>query len=126
MESSRYMREECKILLEAESTIFSSLQSSEWEECGAPSAGEKTWRLPLEDSYWDIMKSNIADMKNAGNRYAGSITAGLFLKQYVDTEKVEWAHVDIAGCEHRHWLNSIRPLEIQHVWYPIESIWSIN
>lgn len=60
--------------------------------------GERTWRLPLEDSYWDIMKSNIADMKNAGNRYAGSITAGLFLKQYVDTEKVEWAHVDIAGC----------------------------
>ena len=48
------------------------------------------------------MKSNIADMKNAGNRYAGSITAGLFLKQYVDTEKVEWAHVDIAGCVHAH------------------------
>ena len=33
-------------------------------------AGEKTWRQPLEDSYWEIMKSPIADMKNAGSRYA--------------------------------------------------------
>ena len=52
------------------------------------SAGEKVWPMPLEESYWPIMKSPIADMKNAGSRYAGSITAGLFLKQYVDTEKV--------------------------------------
>ena len=44
--------------------------------------------MPLEESYWPIMKSPIADMKNAGSRYAGSITAGLFLKQYVDTEEV--------------------------------------
>jgi leucyl aminopeptidase len=43
------------------------------------------------------MKSPIADMKNAGSRYAGAITAGLFLKQYVKTEEVEWAHIDIAG-----------------------------
>ena len=43
------------------------------------------------------MKSPIADMKNAGSRYAGAITAGLFLKQYVKTEEVEWAHLDIAG-----------------------------
>jgi leucyl aminopeptidase len=59
--------------------------------------GEKVWRMPVEDSYWDIMKSPIADMKNAGNKYAGSITAALFLQQYVDTEKVQWAHIDIAG-----------------------------
>ena len=65
--------------------------------------------MPLEESYWDIMKSNIADMKNAGNRYAGSITAGLFLQQYVDTEKVEWAHVDIAGCVHNGPLNCLPP-----------------
>lgn len=37
-------------------------------------------------------------MQNAGNKYAGSITAALFLQQYVDTEKVQWAHIDIAGC----------------------------
>ena len=43
------------------------------------------------------MKSPIADMKNAGSRYAGAITAGLFLKQYVKTDDVEWAHLDIAG-----------------------------
>ena len=44
--------------------------------------------MPLEESYWSLMKSPIADMKNTGSRYGGSITAGLFLKQYVDTEKV--------------------------------------
>lgn len=38
-------------------------------------------------------------VQNAGNKYAGSITAALFLQQYVDTEKVQWAHIDIAGCE---------------------------
>lgn len=35
--------------------------------------------------------------QNAGSKYAGSITAALFLQQYVDTEKVQWAHIDIAG-----------------------------
>ena len=38
-------------------------------------------------------------VQNAGSKYAGSITAALFLQQYVDTEKVQWAHIDIAGCE---------------------------
>jgi leucyl aminopeptidase len=41
----------------------------------------------------------LAIAQNAGNKYAGSITAALFLQQYVDTEKVQWAHIDIAGCE---------------------------
>ncbi|EIE19999.1 hypothetical protein COCSUDRAFT_54513 [Coccomyxa subellipsoidea C-169] len=60
-------------------------------------AGEKVWRLPMEDSYWEQMKSPIADMKNAGGRLGGAITAALFLREFVDTDKVEWAHVDIAG-----------------------------
>ncbi|KAK9812763.1 hypothetical protein WJX72_003306 [[Myrmecia] bisecta] len=59
--------------------------------------GEKLWRMPFEDSYWECMKSPIADMKNAGNRYAGAITAALFLEKFVDTDKVQWAHIDIAG-----------------------------
>ncbi|KAK9076768.1 hypothetical protein SSX86_005102 [Deinandra increscens subsp. villosa] len=44
-------------------------------------AGEKLWRLPMEESYWDSMKSGVADMVNTGGRQGGSITAALFLKQ---------------------------------------------
>lgn len=58
--------------------------------------GEKLWRMPMEDSYFEMLKSNIADMVNTGGRPGGSITASLFLKQFVD-EKVPWAHLDIAG-----------------------------
>jgi hypothetical protein len=50
--------------------------------------GEKLWRMPLEDSYWEQMKSPIADMKNTGTRHGGAITAALFLREYVDTDKV--------------------------------------
>lgn len=58
--------------------------------------GEKFWRMPLEESYWDSMKSGIADMVNTGGRQGGAITAALFLKQFVD-EKVQWMHIDMAG-----------------------------
>ncbi|KAF3789869.1 Leucine aminopeptidase 2 [Nymphaea thermarum] len=58
--------------------------------------GEKFWRLPLEESYWETMKSGVADMVNTGGRQGGSITAALFLKQFVD-EKVQWLHIDMAG-----------------------------
>ncbi|WP_017306913.1 leucyl aminopeptidase [Spirulina subsalsa] len=57
--------------------------------------GEKLWQMPLEDKYFEGLKSPIADMKNTGPRPAGSITAALFLKQFVET--TPWAHLDIAG-----------------------------
>ncbi|XP_051130964.1 leucine aminopeptidase 1-like [Andrographis paniculata] len=59
-------------------------------------SGEKFWRLPMEESYWESMKSGVADMVNTGGRQGGSITAALFLKQFVD-EKVQWLHIDMAG-----------------------------
>ncbi|TVU29989.1 hypothetical protein EJB05_21589 [Eragrostis curvula] len=61
-------------------------------------SGEKLWRLPIEDSYWESMNSGVADMLNTGPMYpkGGVITAALFLKQFVD-EKVQWMHIDIAG-----------------------------
>ena len=65
-------------------------------EDAAKDAGEETWRMPMPDSMWSIMKSDIADMKNTGSRGGGSITAALFLKQYV-SENIEWSHWDIAG-----------------------------
>jgi leucyl aminopeptidase len=58
-------------------------------------AGEKFWRMPLEEKYFEGMKSQIADMKNTGPRAGGSITAALFLKQFV--KEIPWAHLDIAG-----------------------------
>jgi leucyl aminopeptidase len=58
-------------------------------------AGERMWRMPLEDKYFEGMKSMIADMKNTGPRPGGSITAALFLKQFV--KETPWAHLDVAG-----------------------------
>ena len=57
---------------------------------------EEVWRLPLNDDYMDMIKSDVADMKNMGiGRAAGTITAAAFLKNAV--EKTPWAHFDIAG-----------------------------
>ena len=61
----------------------------------ADKGGERFWQLPLYDEHKDDIKSDIADMKNAGSRYAGASTAGIFLKEFVSETK--WAHIDIAG-----------------------------
>ncbi len=58
-------------------------------------ADERAWPLPLFDEYRDQIKSDIADVKNTGGRPAGSITAGWFLREFV--EGFPWAHLDIAG-----------------------------
>jgi len=58
-------------------------------------AGEKIWRLPMEEKYFEGLKSGIADFKNTGPRAGGSITAALFLKQFV--KETPWAHLDVAG-----------------------------
>ena len=58
-------------------------------------AGEDLWRMPLTPALRDQLKSDIADMRNTGERYGGAITAALFLQEFVaDTS---WAHLDIAG-----------------------------
>ncbi len=61
----------------------------------ADNAGEKFWQMPLEDKYFEGLKSKIADMKNTGPRPGGSITAALFLKQFI--KETPWVHLDIAG-----------------------------
>ena len=58
--------------------------------------GERVWPLPLYDEYLGYLKSEWADLKNAGERWGGVVTAGTFLKQFVP-EKVSWAHMDVAG-----------------------------
>ncbi|AEB11321.1 leucyl aminopeptidase [Marinithermus hydrothermalis] len=60
----------------------------------AEEAGEKVWLMPLDEDYRRILKSDVADLKNAGVRWGGAITAGLFLTEFATTPFV---HVDIAG-----------------------------
>ena len=62
----------------------------------AEKQGEKIWPMPLEDEYRQLIRSDVADMKNAGPRWGGAITAALFLREFVDAG-IPWAHVDIAG-----------------------------
>ncbi|CAM3618443.1 leucyl aminopeptidase [Hydrogenibacillus schlegelii] len=64
-------------------------------EAAAEAAGERVWLLPSFDVYLEQIKSPIADLKNSGGRNAGTITAGMFLKAFVDD--VPWVHLDIAG-----------------------------
>ena len=61
----------------------------------ASSAGEPAWQLPLWDEYRELIKSDVADIKNSGGRPAGTITAALFLKEFA--EGYSWVHLDIAG-----------------------------
>ena len=60
-------------------------------------SGEKVWRMPLDPEYKELMKSDIADIRNAGKkRMAGSITAAIFLQEFVK-KGMPWVHLDIAG-----------------------------
>ncbi len=58
--------------------------------------GENLWRMPLHSSYKEGLKSMLADIKNTGPRAGGSITAALFLREFIE-EGISWAHIDIAG-----------------------------
>lgn len=58
-------------------------------------SGDRIWPMPLDKEYGEIIRSDIADVKNVGNRTAGSITAGYFLKHFAGS--TPWAHLDIAG-----------------------------
>jgi leucyl aminopeptidase len=59
-------------------------------------SGDKLWRMPIGSAYDKLIDSPIADIKNVGPRYAGSITAAQFLGRFIKPG-VNWAHCDIAG-----------------------------
>jgi leucyl aminopeptidase len=61
----------------------------------AEASGEGAWRMPLPELYKDKLKAEWGDLKNVGGRAGGSITAALFLQEFVDAP--QWAHIDIAG-----------------------------
>jgi leucyl aminopeptidase len=67
-------------------------------------AGEKMWRLPLDQEYFEQIRSNIADIMNTGGRWGGAVTAAMFLKEFVDT--TPWIHLDIAGTA---WIDDNKP-----------------
>ncbi|HEX5972581.1 MAG TPA: leucyl aminopeptidase [Gemmatimonadaceae bacterium] len=58
-------------------------------------AGEPGWELPMWDDYKELIRSDVADVKNSGGRPAGTITAALFLKEFAD--EYPWVHLDVAG-----------------------------
>ncbi len=65
-------------------------------QAASKEAGELMWRMPLHADYRRQIDSEVADFKNVGTRYGGSIVAALFLKEFVP-DKTAWAHLDIAG-----------------------------
>jgi leucyl aminopeptidase len=62
------------------------------------------WRLPVEDDYREMIKSNIADIVNSGGRWGGAVTAAMFLKEFVGN--TPWIHLDIAGVA---WMEEAKP-----------------
>jgi leucyl aminopeptidase len=67
-------------------------------------AGEKFWRLPLDDEYKENIRSNIADIVNSGGRWGGAVNAAMFLKEFA--EDTPWLHLDIAGTA---WMEESKP-----------------
>jgi leucyl aminopeptidase len=67
---------------------------------------ERVWPLPLWDDYKKAIKSDVADMKNAGGRYGGVGTSAIFLKEFTD---YPWVHLDIAGMALREKDNDYIP-----------------
>jgi len=67
-------------------------------------AGEKFWRLPLDEEYKENIRSNIADIVNSGGRWGGAVNAAMFLKEFA--EDTPWLHLDIAGTA---WMEDNKP-----------------
>ncbi len=70
----------------------------------AGAEGEKMWQMPLDDEYKEALKSDFADLHNIGGRPAGSVTAAMFLRDFVG--ETPWIHLDIAGTA---WLDEAKP-----------------
>ena len=85
--------------------IFCNDESYYEEFAGAlKRSGEKMWRLPVDSDYTELIKSEIADVKNTGGRWGGAITAAMFLKEFA--EDTPWIHLDIAGTA---WIENKQP-----------------
>jgi leucyl aminopeptidase len=80
--------------------LYSSDEALAADLLAAAQAGnDPAWRMPLDEEYDDLLKSNFADMANIGGRAGGSVTAAKFLQRFAG--KYPWAHLDIAGTAYR-------------------------
>ena len=70
----------------------------------ADKTAEKIWELPLWEEYDELIKSDVADIKNVGDGTAGTITGAMFLRKFVGD--LPWAHLDIAGVA---WISKGKP-----------------
>ncbi len=66
-------------------------------QAASQASGERCWRMPMFPEYKELLKSDVADMKNSGSRNAGSIFAAFFLQEFVEDRS--WVHLDIAGVD---------------------------
>jgi leucyl aminopeptidase len=57
--------------------------------------GERVWRMPMDEDFGKLIKSDVAEVKNVGGKWGGAITAAKFLERFVGT--APWVHLDIAG-----------------------------
>ncbi|MBM3775109.1 MAG: leucyl aminopeptidase [Acidobacteria bacterium] len=73
-------------------------------QAAARAAGERIWRMPLDEDYKEYLKSAFADLPNSGGRWGGAVTAAMFLKEFADP--LPWVHLDIAGLA---WLDEAKP-----------------
>lgn len=96
--------EEASALMSNSDKLVKSLQAASDE------TAERVWRLPLYEDYKRLLESKVADVKNAGDRKASPITAGIFLQHFVNP-KTDWAHLDIAGTAFPDGLKSYQPVQ---------------
>ncbi len=96
----------CRIALgqEASGMVGTSDRFKQKMRDAGEKTGERVWELPLWDGYCDLIKSDIADMKNAGGRDGSVITAACLLSKFV--QKHPWVHLDIAATA---WTDKDRP-----------------
>jgi leucyl aminopeptidase len=87
----------CVVALGEEITgVFANDQSwADAVQSAAKTVGEKTWQMPMDELFADLLKSDVADCKNVGPRWGGAITAAKFLEKFVSGKP--WVHLDIAG-----------------------------
>jgi leucyl aminopeptidase len=72
----------------------------------ADRAGDRAWPMPVDDEYFELLKSEVADFCNSGGRPAGAITAAMFVKQFAGD--LPWVHMDVAGTA---WLEDAQPYQ---------------
>ncbi len=70
----------------------------------AGAAGEKVWRMPVDEEYKEQLKTPFADLPNIGTRWGGAITGAMFIREFA--EDTPWVHLDIAGTA---WLDDAKP-----------------